>query len=171
MIKLSRITDYGIVLLAHLAGSADDSSQSAREIARETRLPAPVVSKILKSLARQGLLISHRGAKGGYSLARIPEEISVPEMIGALEGPIGAHPMHGSPRCLRPGVDLPRARALAANQPGSARRPGRDHPRRSRNAAGARLDRSPEKPRGRHRESDGGLARACRNPAPPLSRI
>ncbi len=89
MIKLSRITDYGIVLLAHLAGSEAGSTRSAREVARETRLPAPVVSKILKSLAREGLLISHRGAKGGYSLARSPEEISVPEMIGALEGPIG----------------------------------------------------------------------------------
>ncbi len=89
MIKLSRITDYGIVLLAHLAGGDDGSSRSAREIARDTRLPAPVVSKILKSLAREGLLVSHRGAKGGYSLARAPEKISVPEMIGALEGPIG----------------------------------------------------------------------------------
>ncbi len=89
MIKLSRVTDYGIVLLAHLAGREDGSTRSAREVAQETRLPAPMVSKILKSLARQRLLISHRGAKGGYSLARSPEEISVSEMIAALEGPIG----------------------------------------------------------------------------------
>jgi Rrf2 family protein len=48
----------------------------------------PVVSKVLKSLARQGLLDSQRGSKGGYTLARSPEDISVPEMITALEGPI-----------------------------------------------------------------------------------
>ncbi len=89
MIKLSRVTDYGIVLLAHLAEREDGTTRSAREVAQETRLPAPMVSKILKSLAREGLLLSHRGAKGGYSLARSPEDISVSEMIGALEGPIG----------------------------------------------------------------------------------
>ncbi|MDH3285884.1 MAG: SUF system Fe-S cluster assembly regulator [Acidobacteriota bacterium] len=92
MIKLSRVTDYGIVLLAHLATHEDPSTQStlnAREVAEETRLPAPMVSKILKSLARHGLLVSQRGAKGGYSLARSPERITVPEMIAALEGPIG----------------------------------------------------------------------------------
>jgi FeS assembly SUF system regulator len=92
MIKLSRTTDYGIVLLAHLAAHDDAATPptlNAREVAAETQLPAPMVSKILKSLARQGLLISHRGAKGGYSLARQPEQITVPQMITALEGPIG----------------------------------------------------------------------------------
>ena len=89
MIRLSRITDYGIVLMAHLAEGEPAAVHNAREVAAETQLPAPVVSKILKSLAREGLLVSHRGAKGGYSLARPPEEISVPEMITALEGPIG----------------------------------------------------------------------------------
>lgn len=88
MIKVSRVTDYGIVLLAHLAGRRDGSTQNAREVAENTRLPAPMVSKILKSLAREGLLVSHRGSKGGYSLARRPEEIPVPEIIAALEGPI-----------------------------------------------------------------------------------
>ena len=58
-------------------------------MAEDTRLPAPVVSKILKSLTRAGLLISQRGSKGGYSLARIPSEIPVVEMIMALEGPLG----------------------------------------------------------------------------------
>jgi FeS assembly SUF system regulator len=100
VIRLSRITDYGIVLMAYLAEQAERadldlageqgvSPVNAREAAEATRLPAPVVSKILKSLAREGLLLSHRGAKGGYSLARPPEEITVPEMVGALEGPIG----------------------------------------------------------------------------------
>ena len=88
MIRLSRITDYGIVVMAHLA-RCPTGQRNAREVAAETQLPAPVVSKILKGLTREGLLESHRGAKGGYSLARRPGEISAAEIITALEGPIG----------------------------------------------------------------------------------
>src|SRR5262244_3755124 len=87
MIRLSRLTDYGIVLMVHLAG-AGEGPHAARDIAAETQLPLPAVSKLLKSLARQGLLASSRGAKGGYRLARPAEQITVPEMITALEGPI-----------------------------------------------------------------------------------
>jgi FeS assembly SUF system regulator len=89
MIRMSRIADYGIVLMAHLAAQADGASHNAREVAADTGLPVPVVSKILKALARAGLLESHRGAKGGYSLGRPADAITVPEMIQALEGPIG----------------------------------------------------------------------------------
>jgi len=89
MIRISRLTDYGIVLMARLAERADGTPCNAREIAESAKLPLPVVSKILKSLAREGLLVSHRGAKGGYGLARNPERIPVTEIIGALEGPIG----------------------------------------------------------------------------------
>jgi len=88
MIRLSRITDYGIVLMAQLAACPEGAPHNAREVAAETRLPVPVVSKVLKALARAGLLVSHRGAKGGYALARPPQKITVPEMIAALEGPI-----------------------------------------------------------------------------------
>ena len=92
MIRLSRLSDYGIVLMALLAGRAgraDAGPYNAREVAAEAHLPLPVVSKILKGLARRGLLVSHRGAKGGYSLARPPARITAAEMIAALEGPIG----------------------------------------------------------------------------------
>ncbi|MGH0028417.1 MAG: SUF system Fe-S cluster assembly regulator [Myxococcota bacterium] len=88
MIRLSRLTDYGIVLMAHLAKDTSGATQAAREVSAATGLPQPVVSKILKTLARGGLLVSHRGAKGGYSLSRPAAEISVPEMISVLEGPI-----------------------------------------------------------------------------------
>lgn len=86
MFRLSKITDYGIVLLAHLAKDGEAQTHNAREVAAEVRLPLPVVSKVLKSLARHGLLDSQRGSKGGYSLARRPSEITVAEMIDALEG-------------------------------------------------------------------------------------
>ena len=63
MIRLGRLTDYGIVLMAHLAG-AGQGPHAARDIAAATQLPLPAVSKLLKSLAREGLLISSRGNEG-----------------------------------------------------------------------------------------------------------
>ena len=88
MIRLTKQTDYGIVLLTRMAGEPE-RQLNATELASESRLPQPTVSKILKILARAGLLDSHRGVKGGYTLARQPEAITVTEVIGALEGPIG----------------------------------------------------------------------------------
>jgi len=87
MIRITKQTDYGIVLLTYLAGHTERLF-NAPELAAETHLPLPMVSKILKVLAREGMLASHRGVKGGYSLARLPEEISMAEIIAALEGPI-----------------------------------------------------------------------------------
>ena len=88
MLRISRLTDYGIVLLAHLASDAARERHNARELAADAELPLPVVSKILKTLTHGGLLVSHRGAKGGYGLARPAREITVAEIIGVLEGPI-----------------------------------------------------------------------------------
>lgn len=88
MLRITKLTDYGIVLLAQLANQREGGSQNARAMAEATSLPLPAVSKILKSLAQGGLLISQRGAKGGYTLSRRPEEINVAEIIDALEGPI-----------------------------------------------------------------------------------
>ena len=87
MFRLSKGTDYGIRILAHLAKAGDRAPHNAREVAEELMLPVPMVSKVMKSLARSGMLESHRGAKGGFNLARRPEELSVAAMISALEGP------------------------------------------------------------------------------------
>ena len=87
MIRITKQSDYGIVLMTRLA-SEPQELHTAAELAHEAQLPAPTVSKILKLLARGGLLESHRGVKGGYSLSRSPESISMAEIIGALEGPI-----------------------------------------------------------------------------------
>ena len=88
MFKLSKATDYGIVLLAQLAGEPGGKPQNARELAEDADLPVPMVSKVLKALARDGLLVSQRGSKGGYRLARPPETLTVSEMISVLEGPL-----------------------------------------------------------------------------------
>jgi FeS assembly SUF system regulator len=86
--RLSKTTDYGIVLMAQLASAPDRTPQNARELAQSADLPVPMVSKVLKALAREGLLVSQRGSKGGYHLARLPEELTVSEMIRVLEGPV-----------------------------------------------------------------------------------
>ncbi len=88
MIRMSRLTDYGIMLLTHIARDPELSVYNARDLAAKAHLPLPTVSKLLKVLARKELLVAHRGVKGGFSLARRPEEISVAEIISALEGPI-----------------------------------------------------------------------------------
>ncbi len=87
MIRITRETDYGIVLLAFMARDADQS-YSAAVLAESQHLPVPMVSKVLKTLTRIGLLVSQRGPQGGYSLARSPRDISAADIIDALEGPI-----------------------------------------------------------------------------------
>lgn len=87
MIRIGRLTDYGIVLMSHVAANPV-VDHSAAEIATAARLPLPTVSKLLRLLAKEGLLTSHRGAKGGYALARPAAQISVAGIIGAIEGPV-----------------------------------------------------------------------------------
>lgn len=87
MLKMSKLTDYGTVVLAHMA-STPGTLHSAAGIANETGLAGPTVSKILKKLAGAGILDSVRGAHGGYKLARSATAISAAEIIDTLEGPI-----------------------------------------------------------------------------------
>lgn len=88
MVRLSKLTDYGLVLMSRLAQIPSPSYRTARDLSLELQLPLPTVSKLLKELLQSGLLVSHRGIHGGYSLAREPREIGLAEIITALEGPI-----------------------------------------------------------------------------------
>lgn len=88
MIRLGKLTDYGLVLMTHVARKRAGTLHSARGLAAESGFPVPTVSKLLKLLLQSGFLVSQRGTKGGYSLAREAREISVADMIAALEGPI-----------------------------------------------------------------------------------
>ena len=87
MLRITRLADYGIVLMTRMA-SDPERLYNAPELAQDAKLPQPIVSKILKILARNELLVSHRGVKGGYSLERDPASLSVADIIEALEGPI-----------------------------------------------------------------------------------
>jgi FeS assembly SUF system regulator len=89
MVKLGKLTDYGLVLMTCIAQNEPSLPQrTARDLAIESRLPLATVSKLLKELLQSGLLTSHRGTKGGYMLARGSTEISVVDIIAAIEGPM-----------------------------------------------------------------------------------
>ncbi|SDF69040.1 transcriptional regulator, BadM/Rrf2 family [Limimonas halophila] len=87
MFRLNRLTDYAVVVMSQL-GPPDGALQSAQRIARSTGVPLPTVAKVLNTLTREGIVDSHRGAAGGYALTRPAAEISVAEIVQALEGPI-----------------------------------------------------------------------------------
>jgi FeS assembly SUF system regulator len=87
MLRMSKLTDYGTLVLSQLAANGAQPS-SAGSIAGTTHLARPTVSKLLKALTRSGLVVSTRGAHGGYALARSPDEITAAEIIDALEGPV-----------------------------------------------------------------------------------
>jgi len=89
MIRMTRLTDYGIMLLTLFARDEKHPMKSARDLSEEAKLPPPTVSKILKLLAKHGLLEAHRGVRGGFTLSRKPDAITMATVINALEGPIG----------------------------------------------------------------------------------
>ncbi len=88
MLRMSKQADQALLLLSHIAAQ-EEGPQSARDVAAATDLPLPTVSKILKALARAGIVRSQRGVKGGYSLARAAERTSITEILAAMEGPFG----------------------------------------------------------------------------------
>ncbi len=87
MLRISRLTDYGTMILVHLA-SQSGRLCSASGVAAGTHVALPTVQKILKVLARSGLVVSARGADGGYALSRPPESISAADILNVLEGPV-----------------------------------------------------------------------------------
>jgi FeS assembly SUF system regulator len=87
MLRMGKLTDYAIVLMSYLA-TKNELKHSAHSLSDAVQVPQPTVKKVLKALSQSGLLKSERGAQGGYSLARSATDISVAEIITALEGPI-----------------------------------------------------------------------------------
>jgi FeS assembly SUF system regulator len=88
MLRISKLTDYATVLLAHLADEGA-GQRTAVELAESSGIGLPTVSKVLKELQRAGLVVSTRGARGGYALARPAGEISAADILSAVEGPLG----------------------------------------------------------------------------------
>jgi len=88
MIKFGKLTDYAIVIMGQLIKEESDSCSSACYIANKTSLPEPTVSKILKKLSNGNLIISIRGASGGYKINQPIDEISISDIIKIFEGPV-----------------------------------------------------------------------------------
>ena len=87
MLRISRLSDYGLVVLSALA-DADDSPRSARMIAETTGLPEPTVAKLLKCFAQAALVRAKRGAQGGYLLSADPTQVSVAQVLAVIDGPV-----------------------------------------------------------------------------------
>ena len=91
MLRLSKKADYALIAMKHLALRGDrgsSASSSAREIAELYGIPVELMAKVLQRLVRRGLLASHQGTRGGYQLARVPGQISVADVIQAIDGPV-----------------------------------------------------------------------------------
>jgi FeS assembly SUF system regulator len=99
MLRLSKLADYGSQIMAYMA--RDGVVHSASEVASELGMATTTVSKILKMLARKNLVVSVLGAKGGYTLTRHPSEISIAEIIYAMDGPISITECSGTSTCAR----------------------------------------------------------------------
>ena len=115
MLRMGKLTDYATVVLASLA-QEPARHRAAAELAERTRLTRPTVSKVLKGLQRAGLVISSRGAQGGYRLARAPEQITAAQILDVFEGPIAiTECSSASSQC---GIErtVPCRRSLAAHQ-------------------------------------------------------
>jgi Rrf2 family protein len=88
MLRLSKKADYALLAMRHLAARSDRGALSARELAEEYAIPQELLAKVLQKLVRARLLSSHQGIKGGYGLGRPPAEISVADVIQAVDGPL-----------------------------------------------------------------------------------
>jgi len=88
MLRITKITDYGFVLLAHMAREGGERLYTAKDLSATLGLPLPTVGKVLKILTQGGILRSHQGSKGGYSLERPAGRISAAAVIEAMEGPV-----------------------------------------------------------------------------------
>ena len=88
MLRFTKRADYGLMAIHYIAIHDDLGAVSVKRIAEEFAIPQELLAKILQRLAKQGLIVSQNGPKGGYTLSRRPVDITVGEVIRALEGPI-----------------------------------------------------------------------------------
>ena len=95
--KLSHLADYAVVLMTAAARREPGARLSATTLSAETGVPLPTAQKLMGQLASEGLLDSHRGAGGGFSLSRPAAEISLADIVEAVEGPIAMTVCSGHP--------------------------------------------------------------------------
>jgi Rrf2 family protein len=100
MVRLSKKVEYGLIAIRHIAAKPAGEIVTSKEIADAYKIPYELLAKVLQRLTRSGLIASHQGVRGGYTLARNPAEIPVSMIIHAIEG---THPMIA--QCMADGPD------------------------------------------------------------------
>ena len=111
MLRFTKRADYGLMAIHYIAIHDDLGAVSAKRIAEEFAIPQELLAKILQRLAKQGLIVSHNGPKGGYGLTRRPAAITIGEVIRALEGPISIV------SCLEEASDCPQMERCNLRRP------------------------------------------------------
>lgn len=121
MIKLGKLTDYAVAVMVQLSREGNGAARSAHQLAERTSIPEPTVAKVLKKLARKKLVESVRGAAGGYRLAGAADQISICDVIEALDGPIAivscvgeSESCRAQPKCPAKGKWTPVNHAIRA---------------------------------------------------------
>ena len=88
MLRLSKKADYALLAMRHLAAHAERDAMPARELAEAYDIPSELLAKVLQQLVRARLLESHQGIRGGYGLGQPAAQISVADVIQAIDGPL-----------------------------------------------------------------------------------
>jgi FeS assembly SUF system regulator len=101
MLRITKITDYGFILLVHMANQDEGLLHNAKDLSGICGVALPTVSKVLKILTQGGVLVSQQGSKGGYSLARPARSITAAEIIEAIEGPLAITDCSSDEGCAR----------------------------------------------------------------------
>jgi Rrf2 family protein len=111
MLRFTKRADYGLMAIHYIAVHEAAGAVSAKRIAEEFRIPPELLAKILQRLAKQGLIVSQNGPKGGYVLAARPTKITVGEVVRALEGPISIV------SCMEDDADCPQMERCSLRRP------------------------------------------------------
>ena len=101
MLRITKLSDYGFILLTHMANSGDVQLHNAKDLSAACKIALPTVSKVLKILTQGGILQSHQGSKGGYALTHSADKISVAAIIEAVEGPVALTDCSSADGCDR----------------------------------------------------------------------
>ena len=101
MLRITKITDYGFILLAYMTSQDEGLLHNAKDLSAVSGVSLPTVSKVLKILTQGNILKSHQGSKGGYSLARPASKITAAEIIEAVEGPVAITDCSSAEGCAR----------------------------------------------------------------------
>ncbi|MFY9268814.1 MAG: Rrf2 family transcriptional regulator [Candidatus Manganitrophaceae bacterium] len=88
MLKLTKKTDYALMAINFMSCQSEDSIANTRTISEIYSIPLELLAKILQRLSKKGIIVSQNGPKGGYTLAKDPSQITVGEVIRAIEGPV-----------------------------------------------------------------------------------